>query len=132
MSVRFDLIDQEIDWAETEEAKGEMSAWDQEVWAVDDAPCGTAYCIAGHVAAGAGWRPTVRLYLSGSQELDYVNLINDDGEEWEVDAISSEILGIETTWNYADDLFRSDNTLEDLKRIRDNFAESEGVPTKWR
>lgn len=131
MSVRFDLIDQEIDWAETEESKGEMSAWDQGVWAVDYAPCGTAYCIAGHVAAGAGWRPTVRLYPSGAQVLDYANLINDDGEEREVDDISSEILGIDPC-NYADDLYSSDNTLEDLKRKRDNLAESEGVPTKWR
>ena len=126
--VRFDLIDKHIAWAEAEEAKGEMSAWNQQRWVTNDAPCGTAYCIAGHVAVEAGWKP-----------VPYNGTFRKGGNTAFADAIGVEVLGLEGYTVYDDDpdepgypdLFLPLNGIVDLKRIRDEYAEEEGFPLKY-
>lgn len=130
--VRFDLIDAEIAWAEAEEAKGEMSAWNQGNWVTTNAPCGTAYCIAGHLAAQDGWQPAQVQWWYGI-----------DRENWrkarsrrKIWLLGADLLGIKARrfWGGEEDLpylFTSSNTVADLKRIRDNYARAEGYPTKY-
>lgn len=114
----FDLIDAVIEWAEEEDAKGPMSAWDQEIWGVEKS-CGTAYCIAGKVAANAGWRPA-----DGS-----FSMLEKDGVYELTSCVATEILGIDH--EDAEYLFNAENSLKELKEIRDAIARRNGHPTKW-
>lgn len=122
--VRFDLIDREIAWAEAETAKGELSAWNQQMWVVGDAPCGTAFCIAGHVAHDAK--------RAEGADFDPGDLVI-DGEH--VSAIAANVLGLEVVEGpeYAVDarLFHAYNSLGDLKRHRDDYAEQVGEPRRY-
>jgi len=124
-AVRFDLIDEAIAWAEAEAAKGRMSAWRQDAWA-QEAPCGTAYCIAGHVAVLDGWRPVAVL----SDWRPSAGWFWRKGEHHaEMPAVGIEVLNLPTEGDA--DLFSSDNTIGDLKRIRDEYARDEGVPERY-
>lgn len=148
-------IDAHIEWARTEEAKGKLSAWYQGRWAKDDAPCGTAYCIAGHTMAQEGYFP-VRDYGSGVRWVDPSALIDEHGpaEELSVASTAADLLGItqvknhlqtaegrrtDALWDagvdyeYANyNLFAANNTVADLERIRDDYAIVSGQSTRYR
>ena len=123
--VRFDLIDEQIAWAEAEEAKGDMSAWNQSDW-VDNAPCGTAYCIAGHVVFS---HPDVEVVFPNLGYDASVGVVYFDGRPQLVADVAQEVLGLGTCC--ASDLFDAYNTIDDLKYIRDGIAQGEKVATRY-
>lgn len=137
--VRFDLIDDEIAWAESEKAKGVMSAWNQDEWAINYAPCGTAFCIAGHVAARVGHID----WGTNGNARSVIAVTMPNGEDREIWSVATETLGLTAYQEWypeedgdmegfnPGDLFSGSNSIRDLKRIRDQYAELEGVPTKY-
>lgn len=90
--------------------------WHQDIWA-QEWSCGTACCLAGWAALQDGWKP-------GEWDGDVVK----GGVMEDVVTVALDVLGLD----YSDGLFGGNNTTSDLKRIRDDLAEAEGVPTKWR
>lgn len=151
--VRFDIIDAQIAWAEAEEAKGAMSAWRQGDWLTDDAPCGTAYCIAGHIAYDAGYRQVNVNSLKmvnietghkdwpwdiATRALGHADVM-DRAFDQEHERVRQLIASGESGLSYPDggayyrctDIFDATNTIAGLKWIRDTYARLEGVPTKY-
>lgn len=125
---RLDIIDDQIAWAEAEEAKGEMSAWAQGNWVTSEAPCGTAYCIAGHVASSVGepefveawWDPNIRI----EQHRRTIG-----GESFHVQAVAKAVLGL--TDRQAILLFSGGNGILTLKAARDDIAAASDLPRRY-
>lgn len=83
--------------------------------------CGTAACLAGTVALRHGWKP-VGWYQSGAYAGGEVTAdVEKDGEVRSVEDVAASILGIDYD-DDMDELFGSDNTIEDIKRHRDVLA----------
>ena len=97
---------------------------DQRHWIVRGPDCGTAMCLAGVVAWQAGWAPEWSTGFSdnvnGNAWMDTADVTR-DGKIRLVSSLAAELLGI--GWRDADRLFAPDNTLADLRRIRDELAE---------
>lgn len=53
MAFNMRLLDNAIDWAESQQAPGGDGLWDQGIWA-GKTECGTACCIAGRIALSTG------------------------------------------------------------------------------
>lgn len=132
--VDFAEIDRQILWAESESLLGEASQWEQSEWstAQPEAPCGTAFCIAGHVAFEMGAQPA-----EIEDEHDW-SLVRFLGETTPVSVLAAERLGIvhhEMSIGVLlfgkRSLFDGANTIEDLKQVRDRMAMMEGYPTKY-
>lgn len=94
----------------------------QQTWAWRT-PCGTAYCLAGHVAvqAGATFRWNAFVGADGTQLADAVE-VTYEGRLIDVDELAMTLLGVED--EAASDLFEGGNTLADLRDQRDALAAS--------
>lgn len=105
------LLRKAVEWAESEARKPEVECeWYQGHFMVPgyeiDRTCGTAYCIAGHVASDAGMWP----------------------ENGGVDEVAMDLLGIkfEDAWCDEYGLFCSWNDIEDVRRIAEQIARKYG------
>jgi hypothetical protein len=78
-------------------------------------PCGTAMCLAGHVAWEAGYRPTTEGFRYLWRPLD-----DHTGPAYRVSDLAARILGLNET--DAARLFVGANTRDDLQYIRDELA----------
>jgi hypothetical protein len=105
-----------VEWAEAEAAKPTGGMWNQEVWA-SETECGTAFCIAGYACAIGvpGAKIAKQPWLS-----DIFVELHIDGEWASWSDTGQEILGL--TDDEADDLFDSDNTVADVRRIAERIA----------
>lgn len=137
----FSKLDAAIDWAIEEDAKakrGEVSLWDQRYWASQSpVDCGTACCLAGNIVSREGgkfagfyegelWDEGADMWVT---VLVSWKAVDGEGRWHEIDEWATEIL--ETT-QYVYSIFGAENTIDDIKSIRDDWAEDEGVPTRWR
>lgn len=141
-SVDLARIDELIDWAEAEEAKGEMSEWNQEDWVTDDAPCGTAYCIAGKVVSEAGYRLVLNsqgtaIVVGSKTPLPYIadqilGLSNGARDGFDLSNETLENLQENSRCYDPLDLYVASNSVNRLKHIRDNYALLSDRPLKYR
>lgn len=108
--------------------------WRQEDWFHrGDDGCGTAACIAGTVVLLDGWTPA-NWTLRGTGD-EITSTCEKDGFEREVDELAMDILCTNrSTWSDEDmtedewrveRMFAATNSIEDIKRIRDEIAASE-------
>lgn len=90
---------------------------EQRTWAWST-PCGTTYCLAGHVVVQAGaeirWRPFDDDSFRDAEFCTY------QGDQRVIAGLAGELLGVD--YEDADDLFAAVNTLADLRLIRDELA----------
>lgn len=107
-TVNKELLEEAVAWAEAEASKGEMSQWDQGMWVTDGAPCGTAYCIAGHI--GAMLAPEKYLTSDGFQG-------------FHVSQFAEEALGLNL--RQASALFDAANSLDDVKLVAKMILDGE-------
>lgn len=126
----------ELDAALTD-IDAEVFLWDQSCW-IDPPdlevnlslpgppPCGTAMCLAGHVAWKHDWRPVD----DGSGELEYWRHLVTDRTGF-VGDVARETLGL--TRQEANALFHWRNDRQRLREIRDALAAGEPVedPVDW-
>lgn len=114
--VNVPLLRKAVEWAEVEAEKGSASRWDQQWWrftptvfvegiGVTNATCDTCYCIAGYVGT----------------------LVNEAyvHSEWDDDGVhvadaAQKALGL--TAEQAGCLFRSSNTIEQVREIAEHIA----------
>lgn len=126
--VNIPLLRKAVEWAEAEAAKTEDCHWYQGSWAQDAtnfrilredfpqrygnlATCGTAYCIAGHVAAS----------IAGEENIDLCQfMVNVEGNEVAIPDFAKEQLGLGD--RQADRLFNGGNSIEDVRRIAEQIA----------
>lgn len=99
--------------------------WNQNEWGIqtERSSCGTAFCIAGHVAVMSGAEPVWD--IDGSM----VHVRRPNGQPTPVGVYAAEQLGI--TWEesgsgYVPGLFAGHNTREDIQRIAERIAERAG------
>jgi hypothetical protein len=82
--------------------------------------CGTAACLAGTVALRHGWKP-VNWFRAGTfAGGEITGDVEMDGVIRSVEDVAASILGI--GYDDMDELFGSDNTIEDIKRYRGSMA----------
>lgn len=127
--MNLDKLDQAIAYIEAHPEE-----WQQEFWAEKTA-CGTALCLAGTLAALDGWKPTRWWAVkadSGEIQRTYSAIKNRKVRD--IEDVAHDILGLERSpaaEPFSDDermahrLFRSSNTLGDIKRYRDRIAAGE-------
>lgn len=139
------------------DASGQVNGarWNQDIWFEADADtdqyapgtvltveeCGTSCCIAGHAALDAGYRPTVKqredhAYFASyiaRYITSYITLTAEDGSERKAADIATEWLGLGQYDQGISHpvLFFADNTIEELKRIRDAYADHEHLPPRY-
>ncbi len=85
--------------------------------------CETAFCVAGHVAKKFKAKFVWKVYFDG--HLSAINIINSDGRYQGIEDFARDKLGL--TPPQAMSLFAEENTLEDLKRMRDNLANGRDI-----
>lgn len=140
----LERIDRLIAWAEVEYEKmlaGLKSEWDQgdwvhELWADPDGEnddftvCGTACCMAGRVGLEDGVLINLTpdtIFTEERELLGGGRII----QQAPVARYARNVLGIvRDDWRIGD-LFAGENKIGDLKRIRDNIAESVRQPRLW-
>lgn len=76
--------------------------------------CGTAACVAGRTVLMSGWKP---VYFN-LPALDTVS-VEKDGQERGVRGLAQELLGLDR--DTANELFWATNTVDDIRRIRDEL-----------
>jgi len=114
----IELLDQAIAWAEHSESLPQdagVPRWDQAHY-MAKADCGTTCCIAGWVALHEGAKPI----LDSDGDPDSLEVIDTDGHRQDIPVVARRALGL--TSDQSGYLFWGSNTLEDLKRMRDNLA----------
>lgn len=111
----IELLDQALAWAEHSENQAGVPRWDQSTY-LRKTECGTACCIAGWVALHEGAQPI----LDSDGDPDSLMVTDSDGHRQDIPVLARKALGL--TYEQAGFLFWGDNTLEDLKRMRDNLA----------
>jgi hypothetical protein len=94
-----------------------------------DGGCGTAYCLAGALALLDGWEPAWGLSDDedfGDVESDEAVLATKAGWTRAVSDVARDILtpGQPVNWRI-DSMFAGGNTLEEIKRLRDQIARGE-------
>lgn len=121
-NVNIPLLRKAVEWAEAEAAKPpEVRQWDQGWWVtlpaeraeefeVDEAACGTAYCIAGWTCHAAGD------VFDESRSECVSNLA--DGTH--ISYRARDLLGISSSG--AEALFYGGNTIADVRRIAESIA----------
>jgi hypothetical protein len=82
---------------------------------VTEPPCGTAMCLAGHVAWQAGYRPVWNESTRWA--------LSKDGKSRDVAEIAAELLELDV--DVAEWLFHGSNDRADLQLIRDRIASGE-------
>lgn len=129
--IKIDVLDAAI-----AEIEAHPERHDQRYWFYrEDGGCGTAACLAGTIALQAGWSPTAwEERYSGNDELSFATArAIKDGEVRDVDDVAMDLLGCERSPEYPDGaitddewdteaLFASVNTLEEIKRMRNDIA----------
>lgn len=125
--MRLDRVIAVVDWARGEyekERRGEPSRWYQQMWVATDewmrmagrsqnTPCGTSYCVAGHVAVEIlGLRPLVT-------DTGRAEKVTVDYEDRYIPDVAGEWLGL--TVDEQDRLFAASNTIDDLELIVDEW-----------
>lgn len=158
--VRFDRIDEAIEWAEQERAKGPDSHWHQNSWAIlmthldnrnapqnpEDELCKTALCLAGHAATAAGYTPVILIQaLKEEFDTDYFATPREGYVEGDTpsrlnhrvrtaSAIAKEWFGASSEDNsaqYVQMMFDGSNDIGRIKLLRDRLANAVGFPTRW-
>lgn len=88
--------------------------WDQGMWLPEGVgpKCGTACCIAGHIALMTGWSP---IPIDPDSAWFRTLVVERDGAEGDVDEVAAEAIGVSDP--DVDQLFRPSNTLDELWRI---------------
>ncbi len=95
--------------------------WDQEVWFRRTRGCGTVACLAGNVAMRSGWWPAGWVKSEYDTNVETTCAVaKTNGELRQVAVVAQDLLGL--TDEQAASLFHLNNTLRDLKRIRDELA----------
>lgn len=108
--VNIDLLNRIIDHIEQH-----PETWDQRAWA-QKTECGTAFCVAGH-AVNFAYPDLV------AQAVGIGNLYLPDHESWRKLGVEA----LELDFIVADILFSSDNTLDEIKAIRDALAQNPDI-----
>jgi len=129
MTVQIDKIDRLLDWAASEQTKKDLglpSEWDQSVWGRLDPVCGTACCIAGKAVLDNGAQMIFETW-EGRRLAFSAHMAEG---RMSIGGWASKLLGLDVY--DSEELFDSVNSLEDLRRIRDNIAEEYGLPLRWR
>jgi hypothetical protein len=120
--VNIPLLRKAVEWAEAEAAKPEREReWDQGYWVtlpvmraaelgLDEAQCGTVYCIAGWTCHAAG----------EDFKRDSDTLLSRTAEDVHISDRAAELLGIDRL--AASALFNGGNTIEDVRRIAEEIA----------
>lgn len=114
--INFDLLDRVLEWIEFEQEEGVTDLfWDQNVWITSEAEnsCGTACCVAGYIALSSGE------YISRNLDLVYPA----HGPAVSISEFAKKKLGL--TDFKAELLFNAGNDLARLKKLRNEFKESE-------
>ena len=114
MAFNMQLLDDAIDWAESQQALGVDSLWSQELWA-GKTECGTACCIAGRIA------------LSTGHAFDDTSDNAQPAAELELGAEFLPNLGKEALSL----MFSSENDLLALEQYRDYIAAELGLPPRF-
>lgn len=115
MSVDLERLDAALAAIEAEPER-----WQQRHWFARTS-CGTACCLAGMVVSQAGWTPTdweLDYYGDGRTDISWT--VEKGEDEGPVGVVARELLGV--GYFDAERLFCALNSLEDLKRIRDELA----------
>lgn len=108
------LLRKAVEWAEAEAVKPrDKRQWDQSFY-VSEAPCGTAYCIAGWAVVNAHPQQV-------TTELGCL-YIDDEPAEWHNTA--RDLLGL--TESEASDLFDDANDIEDVRARAEDIAARAG------
>lgn len=125
MSVNVPLLRKAVEWAEAEASKPGGGHWCQATWKLDLdasqenavhiaslAQCGTAFCIAGWVAAQE----------LGEDRVDYNGFVHyEDGTVEHVADFAADALGIAAVED-ADDLFAGGNSIERVREVAEAIA----------
>jgi hypothetical protein len=105
--------------AAIKEIEAHPEGWNQRNW-LTRTPCGTAACLAGTVALRNGWKP-VNWFRAGTfAGGEITGDVEMDGVIRSVEDVAASILGID--YDDMDELFATENTIEDIKRYRDALA----------
>jgi len=131
--VDFELLDQAIKIIETQPGTWRQWGWisryvennGQEGW------CGTAACVAGHIALLAGWTPKWGDDIYRNE----TGMVQRDGEAIPVSYAAMRALGVDPEQSSANQIwlgrmFRGENNLEAVKACRNVLATVNGVPLK--
>lgn len=94
--------------------KAHPEEWDQGVYAKRTA-CGTAYCIAGHAAVRAGWKPLWPRREGNATANCLDGPRDDDGWLPLFDDVARDILGL--TAGQASNLFDAGNGIDDIRDL---------------
>lgn len=105
--------------------KTEPESWDQEHWAISNS-CGTAFCFAGHVANLTMGEKDQILWAHG-EDRDSASVLTVNGEPMLIGEFARRQLGIDGY--YAEMLFKGNNTLTDIEKIREKMIKSYGLET---
>lgn len=138
MTFNLKRLDDAIDWAIAEDAKGKDSRWNQGIWAGETA-CGTACCLAGNIVIEAGFKPVFKVYnYLPNGLLSSASTIEDaQGNELDVARVAFVELGLDFDLRFddlgsaVDQMFSGDNDLLAIKQIRDYIAVLVGEPTRF-
>jgi len=114
VAFNMQLLDDAIDWAESQQAPGGDGLWSQEIWA-GKTDCGTACCIAGRIA------------LSTGHAFDDIYFDAQPAAELELGAESLPDLGKEALSR----MWEPDNDLLALQEYRDYIAAKLGLPPRF-
>ncbi|GGM55882.1 hypothetical protein GCM10012275_28780 [Longimycelium tulufanense] len=96
--------------------------WDQSTWAFRTS-CGTVYCLAGHIATMAGWKPEWN-------SLWEARVFTKDGARRFAPDVAAEALGVDERTSLVnvennEYLFAAGNSLDDLWRIASKLTDGE-------
>jgi len=111
--VNIEVLDKALDWIEKNPDQHRQSVWFQRT------DCGTGMCLAGVVATQHGWTPDWSAgRLSGYGEETSLVMKGDDYGK--VSSVARGLLGLEL--EDSELLFDAENSLDDLKAMRDDLA----------
>lgn len=107
-------LDRALKWIEENPEQHDQSVFAQRT------SCGTAMCLAGVVAMLNGWTP---IFRSDGYEAEQTEMAEDgNGERGSIPMVAMCLLDLGN--DEADRLFASTHDLDDLKRLRDELAET--------
>lgn len=124
MAVNVDLLEEVMQVIETY-----PEDWDQSRWI---APCGTAFCFAGHAILRTHPQWSIEIDRRTGQSTGCLLDENGDLIDESFGTLGKEALGLD--WEQSSDLFAGSNSKRTLRRLVDRFkreaASSRGVPTQ--